>query len=165
MSGEGEKILEFAASGKWTLEEYETEIKRLIREECRSIEATTAMERWLKEISREQFECPIKLKAVIKELNKTRQDEATPEEKKNDDEAGSDPTSSSDSDDDDRGEGKGASESARPDGQTEDEAGRREEELKQRLLQVKADEKWRNNSNNRRATRRPNKCRNARASC
>ena len=29
---------------------------------------------WLKEISREQFECPTKLKAVIKELNKTRQE-------------------------------------------------------------------------------------------
>ena len=37
MSGEGEKVLEFAASGKWTLEDYEKEIKRLIREECRSI--------------------------------------------------------------------------------------------------------------------------------
>ncbi|CAE7276038.1 unnamed protein product, partial [Symbiodinium sp. KB8] len=79
MSGEGEKILEFAASGKWALEDYEKEVKLLIREECRSIEATTAMERWLKEISREQFEHPTKLKAVIKESNKTRQDEATPE--------------------------------------------------------------------------------------
>ena len=100
------------------------------------------MERWLKEISREQFECPTKLKAVIKELNKTRQDEATPEEKPNvpnDDEAGSDPSSSTDSDDD-RGEGARASGSGRPDGKPEEEAGRRKEELKQRLLQVKADE-------------------------
>ncbi|CAE7494292.1 unnamed protein product, partial [Symbiodinium sp. KB8] len=126
---------ELAASGKWTLEQYENEIKRLILEECRSIAATTAMERWLKEISREQFECPTKLKAVIKESNKERQDEETPEKKPNDDEAGSDPTSSSDSDDD-KGEGTRASSSGKP----EEDAERRKDELKKRLLQVKADE-------------------------
>ena len=123
MSGEGEKTLEFP-SGVWSLQSYEEELKRMIKEDCKSVQATTVMERWLKVMDREEFEDPAKLKVVVQKLNEDREDVPTPA-----DETGSDPSSSSDS---------GSSKSfwlrkARG-------GSREKEELKKRLLQVKADE-------------------------
>ena len=137
MSGEGKKVLHFAASGKMTEEEYINELKRQIREESRSIEPTTILDEWLKKVSLEKYEDPKKILQVVKQLNRHRQDEETPPEKKkqsSDDEAASDPSSSSGDSDDDKDEEAKASGSRKP----EEDAEKRKDELK-RLLQIKAD--------------------------
>ena len=109
------------------MQSYEDELKRMIREDCKSIQATTIMEAWLKKISREQVEDPAKLKVIIQKLNEQRED--APTSNAGGDEAGSDPGSSSDSDDE-GDEGAKASGSGKP----EEEAERKKEELKKRLL-------------------------------
>ena len=131
---EGTKVLNFAESGDMTEEEYVAELKRQIRDESRSIESTTILEEWLKKVALEKYEDPKKILQVVKELNKHRQDEATPPEKAkqaSDDEAASDPTSSSEDSEEDKDK---ESQPSKPEATVEE----KKEELR-KILQTRTD--------------------------
>ena len=131
---------------------YEDELKRLIREECKSIQATTIIEAWLKQISREQFEDPAKLQVIIKKLNEHRED--APTSTGGGDEAGSDPSSSSDSDNEGDGRAK-ASGSGKP----EEDAERKKRRVEETAVAgLKLTKILQNNYSNKKPTRRLSKC-------
>ena len=126
--------LQFADSGEMTEEEYIAEIKRQIREEAKSIESVTILEDWLKKAKLEKYEDPRKILKVVKELNRCREDAATPEKRKESSEAGSDPSSSSSDDSEDEEKEEKATSSVRP-----EDAERRKDELKKKLTEQMAE--------------------------